>query len=163
MSGFADSLISTRYLATNQRMCAVVKRPPRYEAMAPASAVIPRFGITYCGRTVKRADTMRGGGEKVSEPSELTCSCQQDHAEPALTPRVACSGSRPHTRLNFRDTSDNLDVKVLGLRAHVPGSSHPLLGAPGLLNDAYDLDSETTSPPSLGLAPSFSRGVLGCC
>src|SRR6188768_2147109 len=55
MSGSTASAMSTPYLATNQRMIAVVAGPPCQRAMTPPSAVIACLGIRYCDATARRS------------------------------------------------------------------------------------------------------------
>src|SRR6187399_278038 len=56
--------MSTPYLRTNQRTSLVVVAPRSREATRPAKAVRPRLGKRYCGRTLRRSDTGKGGAGK---------------------------------------------------------------------------------------------------
>src|SRR6185312_10550489 len=65
MSGFAASLMSTPYLATNQRISPVLRCPPRLDATMPAKAVSACLGNRYCGSTERRSGKAATVSEEV--------------------------------------------------------------------------------------------------
>src|SRR5437763_9124679 len=59
MSGFSASAMSTPYLPTNQRISRVVIEPPLAPATRPAKVVRRCLGSRYCGKTLRRSDTVQ--------------------------------------------------------------------------------------------------------
>src|SRR5437763_3986823 len=59
MSGFSASAMLTPYLPTNQRISRVVIDPPLAPATRPAKVVRRCLGSRYCGKTLRRSDTVQ--------------------------------------------------------------------------------------------------------